>query len=288
MKTPSGWHDQLSWAIRPDCVREARDVLLKVATEAGGGLHRENIMKAWSKDVASWLGLDELPIDMIDSQIAVVTVDGVMVNLWNPLTANYPMLTAAFQRCLEDPKIKAVIVRLKTPGGTVSGLQECGAILNQLSDAKLTVAQVDGGCYSAGYYLASFCGEIRCGETDMLGNIGCVTNILDWSEAFRQEGIKSITLRTGPIKGIGIMGDPVTDIQQQFLAQINQAHFEYFKAAVMNGRGMDEDQFDTIADGRWWLGSQALELGVIDAVSSMAETVDAVRKYCASLTLKGS
>ena len=286
-KQVSGWHDQLSWAIRPDCVREARDVLAKVQTEAGG-LHRENIMKAFSKDIAGWFGLDDLPIDMIDGQIAVITVDGVLVNMWNPFTANYPMLTAAFQKCKNDPNVKAVIVRLKTPGGTVSGLQECAEELNALSDTKLTIAQVDGGCYSAGYYLACFCGAIHCGETDMLGNIGTVTNLWDVSEMFRNEGIKSLTFRSGPIKGIGIMGDPVTDIQQQFLATINQAHFEYFKAAVMNGRNMDESQFEPIADGRWWLGSQALEVGIIDSVSCMAETIDAVRKYCAAQVLKGN
>lgn len=229
-------------------------------------------------DYAKWFDLDELPIDMVDTGIAVVSVIGPLVNLVNPWTANYPLLTEAFDKCRNSLDIKAVIVRFNTPGGTVSGLHECAKALDALSDSKLTIAQNDGGCYSAGYYLASRCGQIFSGPTDQIGNIGTVNSLYDFSKMFDTEGIRTIVKRTGPIKGIGIMGDPVTELQEAFLQENVDAHFAYFKDSVMTGRAMTEDEFNAVADGRWWLGSQAVENKIIDAVSTLAETLDRVRK----------
>jgi protease-4 len=215
---------------------------------------------------------------MADGGIAIVSVVGPLVNLWNPWTANYPLLTAAFDKCRNSMDVKAVIVRFNTPGGTVSGLHECAKALDQLSNEKLTIAQNDGGCYSAGYYLATRCGEIFSGPTDQLGNIGTVTSLYDFSKYFEAEGVRTIVKRTGPIKGLGIMGDPVTEAQEMFLQENVEQHFSYFRESVMTGRSMTEEEFDAVSDGRWWLGTQAIENKIIDKVSTMQETLIAVRK----------
>lgn len=272
------WHDSLLWSIRPDCEQDARDIVARI-DNAAGGLHRDNINKQFTKLVAEFFDLDDLPIDMVDGGIAVVSVDGPLVNLSTPFTANYPTLTAAFDYCRTSDDVAAVVVRFKTPGGTVSGLAECAAALDKLSDAKLTIGQVDGGCYSAGYYLASFCGELHCGATDHVGNIGVVSNLYDFSDHFRQQGVKPVTIRTGAIKGLGILGNPVTDAQVSLLSHINAQHFEHFRGAVMSGREMSAEQFEAVSDGRWWLGSEAVVNGIIDRVSTLTETLAAVSTH---------
>ena len=269
------WHDPTFWSIRPDCTAQALDVLNKIDA-MGGGLHRDNIWKQATKDFAQYFDLDELPIDMTDNGIAVVSVSGVLVDLINPFTANYPALTAAFEHCRTSEDVRAVVVRFKTPGGTVCGLRDCAKALDKLSDEKLTIGQVDGGCYSAGYYLASYCGEIRCGETDHVGNIGVVSGLLDFSEAFKQAGIRPVTIRTGPIKGLGLMGDPITGPQEEFLTHMNRQHFAHFRSSVMSGRGMNDEQFEAVSDGRWWTGAEAVGVGIVDTVSSLAETLEAI------------
>lgn len=283
------WHDSLLWSIRPDCHHDARTIVERIAQHNAGmltpdaaGLHRDALWKKVTADFAKWFDLEELPIDIVEGGIAIVSVIGPIVNLCNPWTASYPLLSAAFDRCRNSLDIKAVIVRFNTPGGTCSGLYECAKALDLLSSEKLTIAQNDGGCYSAGYYLATRCGTICSGPTDQLGNIGTVLSLYDLSKSFEAEGIRTIVKRTGPIKGIGIAGDPVTDLQETFLQSNVDAHFEYFRDAVMTGRNMSEEEFAAVSDGRWWLGNQAIENKIIDVVSTMQETLSLVRRQIAA------
>jgi signal peptide peptidase SppA len=280
------WHDSLLWSIRPDCHQDARAVIARIADansgaltpDAAGGLHRDSLWKNITSDYAKWFDLDMLPLDIVEGGIGIVSVIGPLVNLVNPWTANYPLLTAAFDKCRNSMDIKTVVVRFNTPGGTVSGLHECAKALDLLSNEKLTVAQNDGGCYSAGYYLATRCGTICSGPTDQLGNIGTVTALYDYSKYFEAEGVRTIVKRTGPIKGVGIIGDPVTELQEAFLQENVDAHFAYFRESVVNGRQMSDEEFDAVSDGRWWLGAQAVENKIIDRVSTLQETLAMVRK----------
>ena len=265
------WNDSLLWSIRPDCEHDARAMVQRLDVSAAG-LHRDNLWKQYTSRLARALDMDQLPID-IDGEIGVVTVDGPLVNQVNPFTANYPLLTASFDRMRTDGNIAAVIVRFRTPGGTVSGLHSCASALNALAETKLTIAQNDGGCYSAGYYLASQCGTICSEATDHIGNIGTVLSLYDFSEMFAKQGVRTIVKRTGPIKGLGIMGDEITTAQEMVLQELCDEHFSHFRAAVQSGRGMDDDQFAAVSDGRWWTGETALTNGIIDQVSSYSETL---------------
>lgn len=269
------WSDSLLWSIRPDCAPEARALLERFAAESRG-MHRDSLLEDYHARVSKYLDMDPLPIDMHGDRVAVVSVVGPCVNEVTPFAASYPLLTKAFRQLETDNNIAAVVVRFKTPGGTVSGLAECAAALDALSDTKLTIAQNDGGCYSAGYFLACHCGEIYSPAADQIGNIGTVISLDDFSAMFQKQGIRTITKRTGEIKGLGIFGDPITDAQEQFLQHLVDAHFMDFAAAVRTGRGMDDTQFAAVSDGRWWLGREAIDLNIIDRVSTLRETLAAI------------
>ncbi len=275
------WQDSMLWNIRPDCAAEARATLEQLGELQVGadGLHRDNIFRKATQAWARAFQLDELPIDYLnDGRIAIVSVVGALVNLVNPLTANYPALTAAFQRLETEGRVEAVLVRFRSPGGTVSGLMDCSGALDRLSEQKLTVAQVDGGCFSAAYYLAAQCGTIACGRADHVGSIGTILTLEGWSEAYAQAGIRRVTKRTGQLKAIGILGDPVTSPQEQFLQALVDQHFAHFRESVTNGRGFTAEEFTAVASGAFWLGETAVELGLIDRVSSIDETLAAIRE----------
>lgn len=269
------WSDSLLWSIRPDCRTEASEVLQRIHVDSRG-LHRDTLDESWHNYVAKALDIDRLPIDMHTPQIAIVSVIGPLVNQITPWAASYPLLTEAFDRLAADNNVAAVVVRFKTPGGTVSGLDACADSLSKLAETKLTIAQNDGGCYSAGYFLASQCGEIVSGKTDHIGNIGTVISLEDFSDAFKAAGIRSVTKKTGPIKGLGIFGDPITDAQEMFLQHMVDEHFAEFRAAVVNGRSMTDEQFAAVSDGRWWLGREAVENGIVDRISTLPETLQAI------------
>ena len=266
------------WSIRPDCRKEAIEVAQQISVE-GRGLHRDNLLKEYTEYFARATSMDMLPIDMEGENVAVVSVVGPLVNMINPWTANYPLLTAAFDSLKEDDKVEAVIVRFKTPGGTVSGLLDCAKALRELSEAKVTIAQNDGGCYSAGYFLAVHCGEIYSGETDHIGNIGTVSSLDDFSGLYQKEGIRSVTSKTGPIKGLGIFGDPITTVQEEFLQHMVDEHFADFRRVIVENRELTDEQFAAVSDGRWWLGREAVENGIIDRLSTFSETLEAVQNF---------
>lgn len=281
------WSDSLLWNIRPDCKN--------VATEIAQRLGMPEQLKQLQHDqmqqqlVHSYDAFDRtadrynrLPVEMHSRNIAIVSVDGPCVNRDSNWAASYPRLTKAFQMLQDDNAVRAVVVVFNTPGGTVAGLDSCAKALNLLAETKLTIGQNDGGCYSAGYFLASQCGEIVSGSTDHIGNIGSVISLNDFSEYYKDVGIRSVTKKTGPIKGLGIFGDPITTVQEEFLQHLVDEHFAEFRTAVMTGRKMTEEQFAAVSQGHWWLGREAVENGIVDRISTLPETLQAIEANLAA------
>jgi signal peptide peptidase SppA len=269
------WSDTMLWQIHPHYKTQVAALLDNI--KQGDGLHRDNIERKFTKVVATWMDMDELPIDLEDNGIAIVTVSGPLIKEWNYYTASYRALTEAFRKLRNSQDVLAVVVKFDTPGGTVDGLDECANALKELAATKLTVAQIDGGCYSAGYFLACACPTICCGRTMHVGNIGTVISLVDYSEAFKSRGLRSVTKKTGEIKGIGIEGDEITQAQEEFLQSLVDQHFAHFQAAVIEGREMSDEQFAAVSDGSWWLGESALGLKLIDQVATLEQTLQMVR-----------
>jgi len=273
----SRWSDTMLWQIHPHYRSQVAALLENI--KQSDGLHRDNVERKFTKIVASMFDMEELPIDMHEGGVAVVTVAGPLIKEWNYFSASYRALSEAFRILKASQDVLVVVVKFDTPGGTVDGLDECATALKELAAAKLTIAQIDGGCYSAGYFLACACSEIHCGRTMHVGNIGTVLSLVDASEQYQQRGLRSVTLKTGEIKGIGIEGDPVTEPQAAFLQSLVDQHFAHFKAAVIDGRGMTEEEFSAVSDGSWWLGESAVGLKLIDRVATLNETLQMVRNH---------
>lgn len=271
----SRWSDTMLWQIHPHYRQEVAALLANI--KQGEGYHRDNLERKFTKVVAGCFDMDELPIDIREGGIAVVTVTGPLIKEWNYFTASYRALTEAFRKLRASSDVVAVVVKFDTPGGTVDGLDECATALKELAATKLTVAQIDGGCYSAGYFLACSCPTICCGRTMHVGNIGTVLSLVDVSEAYKNSGLRSVTLKTGEIKGIGIEGDPITEAQEGFLQSLVDQHFAHFRTAVIEGREMSDEEFEAVADGSWWLGESALGLKLIDQIATLEQTLQMVR-----------
>lgn len=267
------WCDTLLWQINPAFREQAVRLIEELAQERPDPEHST---AAPQLELSRFMEWSDLPVELLHD-VAIVRVTGPLVRRSWWRSATYERLTAAFQRLLEADDIKAVIVVFDSPGGTCAGLKECAAALDQLSDEKLTIAQVDGGCYSAAYYLACYCGSIHCGATDHIGNIGTVSSLDDYSKFYADHGVRSVTKKTGPIKGLGIFGDPITPLQEDFLQHLVDQHFTHFREAVMTGRQMNDEEFAAVSDGRWWLGEEAVSNRIIDRVSTLSETLNAVR-----------
>jgi signal peptide peptidase SppA len=226
------------------------------------------VMQSAREAEAAWY-----PISVV-GRTAIVHVDGVM---WK---GSWGCCTLEIRRCIEaaaaDPEIDAILLRFDTPGGSVDGLAELGDAVFAVRQrqAKPVIAQVDGMCCSAGYYVASQADEIRSGRMDTIGSIGTRMLLYDWHVLFEKEGIEAVPIDTGAYKSTGALGTEITPEQRAFLQEYVNAYFADFKAVIGRGRqALRGERLDAIADGRWWDAPKALQLGLIDRLASLDETL---------------
>lgn len=203
-------------------------------------------------------------------------VNGVaMLRLTGPLTKRPQSWgtgtsTALFSRAValadRDAKVKRCCLVIDSPGGQVSGTQRAGDAVAACS--KPTVAYVEDMACSGAYWIGSQADLLYCNPTAMVGNIGVVMSIDDTSRMYQNAGITRHVISTGPYKGAGTPGAPITALQlADFQREVDEIN-EEFVAAVAKGRSLSIERVRELADGRVHIGKQALALGLVDGVCS--------------------
>jgi signal peptide peptidase SppA len=194
-------------------------------------------------------------------------------------------LRAAFVQARNDKDISSILFKVTSPGGSVDSLAELADTVAEVAQIKNVVALVEGQAASAAYFVASQATKIFAGRGDMVGSIGTKMQLMDLSGAFEKDGIKTITIDTGAFKSIGAPGAPITDEQIAHLQSIVDAHFDIFVQAVTSGRKrMSEKAVRAVADGRMFMASDALSLGLIDGISTFEKTLLSLQKQGSAST----
>lgn len=171
----------------------------------------------------------------------------------------------------KDNDIRAVIVRLESPGGSVGSSQEIYEAVKRLAQKKPVVASMGSVAASGAYYVA-------CGATKILANPGTVTgsigvrmehitigDLLKWAKVGHE------TLKSGKFKDLTPIDRPMTLEEKAIVEKLLADLHMQFKEAVASSRGMASNEIDEIADGRIYTGRQALELKLIDALGGFTE-----------------
>lgn len=233
------------------------------------------------------LGFDtSAPLDYTEDGIAIVTVAGPVVKgKPSPFVSCYGAIEDALDELLEAPPLAAVI-KLDSPGGMVAGLEAVCRKVSQLAEQTLVVASINGDCLSAAYRIASQCGSIWASEESSVGSLGTYWQLLDFSQAFAQDGIRSVLLTTGPMKGVGAVGEAISEEQQSFLQGKVDEMNARFLADITAGRGLSAEQLAAVSDGRWWLAAEAAGLGLVDQLGGLRNVLAAIRaKFQESLSM---
>jgi len=214
----------------------------------------------------------------VSAGVALIRIRGVMDKFndgWGGVASTFDA-TNAVKMAASDESVRAILLVLDTPGGSVDGLAELGDAIYAARGKKYTVAQVDGMAASAGYYAASQASRVYANRMDVVGSIGTYMVVDDASEYFKQQGITTHLITTGEYKGAGVMGAPVTEAHLAEFQQMVNTYFEDFKSMIARGRGMSPQAVADLADGRVWIGPAAERVGLIDAVQSFETTYSAL------------
>ena len=177
-------------------------------------------------------------------------------------------------RMERDSSVRAVVVRLDSPGGGVAASQEIYEAVRRVRDAgKPVVASLGGVAASGAYYVACAADSIVSNPGTLTGSIGVIMTFPNTEELFRKVGLRFDVVKTGKFKDIGSMSRPMTDDERKLLEEVLGNVYEQFVDAISEGRGLDRAEILPLADGRIFSGDQALEYGFVDRMGDLDDSI---------------
>ncbi len=222
-------------------------------------------------------------------KIAVIDVSGVIQNspraqLFGSGEHPVSLLLEQLQKARKDSAVKAVILRINSPGGTVVASELMhDEIMHFRKSGKPIVAVMMDVAASGGYYIACACDEIVAQRSTVTGSIGVVMQLFNVSGTMELIGITSDAITSGINKDTGSPFRKMKPEERQIFKQIVMDMYERFVAVVVAGRkNIDEQTIRRLADGRVYSAGQALENGLIDRIATMREVIASTKKQVGS------
>lgn len=180
-----------------------------------------------------------------------------------------------------DDDVRALIVRINSPGGTVTGSDLLYQEILRFKRKRQVpvVAQLMGIATSGGYYVAQAADAIHAQPTTVTGSIGVVMAGVNLSGLMEKVGVEDQTLVTGPFKDAGSFLRPMRPEEREQLLSVLDELFARFLEVVDEGREeLSAEQVRALADGRVFSARQALAAGLVDAIGPVEETLAATRR----------
>ncbi len=180
---------------------------------------------------------------------------------------------AQLRQAATDKAVKAVVVRINSPGGTVAASQAIYKEVSRLAEQKPVVASLADVAASGGYYIASAADVIVANPGTITGSIGVIMETLTFYELMEKVGLDDVTITSGQYKDTGSPFRPMRADERQLLEDMLQDVYEQFVTDVATARKMDIDVVKKLADGRIYTGSQAKEAGLVDQLGNFHDAV---------------
>jgi protease-4 len=179
---------------------------------------------------------------------------------------------------LEDEGVKAIILRIDSPGGGVGPSQEIHREIIKAKAKKKVVTSMGSVAASGGYYIACASDLIFANPGTITGSIGVLMEFANLEELFKKIGIKGVVLKSGEHKDIGSPLREMTPEEKKIIQAVIDNVHQQFIQAVATGRKLDREKVVQIADGRILTGEQAKQLGLVDQIGNLQDAVDEVAK----------
>ena len=174
----------------------------------------------------------------------------------------------------KDDDVKAVVIRVNSGGGSAYASEQIWHQISELKKVKPVVVSMSGAAASGGYYLSSNANWIVADPTTITGSIGIFGLFLDRSELYtRKLGINYAEVKTNRNSVFGASGHPFTPEQLSLLQNNVNRGYMLFKKRVAEGRKMTMEQVENIAQGRVWLGQDAIKLKLVDQLGGLDDAI---------------
>jgi signal peptide peptidase SppA len=224
--------------------------------------------------------------------VAVLPLYGVIshrMNLMNSISGaggtSTAMFGAEFQEAVNDPGVKAIVIDIDSPGGSVEGVDELASQIYAARGKKPITAVSNCLCASAAYYIGSQADEIVASPTSLTGSIGVYSAHQDISRALENEGVAISLISAGKYKVEGNPYAPLTDDARQAMQSMVDDFYDMFVKAVARGRKTKMDDVrNGFGQGRVVGAKDAVKLGMADRVGTLADVLNSFGAQAPSST----
>lgn len=181
-------------------------------------------------------------------------------------------------RAVEDPRVTSIVLDIESPGGVVKGVAELADDVKAASELKPVHTHATDLMASAAYWIGSQANSVSINGMGTAGSIGVYSVIYDASRAYDRIGVKAHVVTSHELKGVGVEGAPVTTAQLADVQRMIDQYTNRFVEAVARGRRTSAEKARESATGQVWLGDEAVQRGLVDAVRTASEAHAAAMK----------
>jgi protease-4 len=210
------------------------------------------------------------PLFSLRERIGVVTIDGT-------ITDPEPIVTQLIE-FKKDKAIKAIVLRVNSPGGGVAPSQEIYREVRKTAATKTVIASMGSVAASGGYYVACAADKIVANPGTLTGSIGVLMEFVQLQDLLQKIGVGLEVLKSGEFKDIGSPYRRLSERERELLTSLISDIQKQFVEAVAQGRNLPVERVREIADGRIFSGSQSKELGLVDQLGNFQDAVELAKQ----------
>lgn len=224
----------------------------------------------------------------VDNGVGVISIHGMLTNRdawWNEFAGlvSYNEIRQAAIEALGTDSVKEILLDISSPGGTVAGVKDAVDTLLMVGKVKTITAYSDSTAASAGYWLMASAKKRYVSDVAVIGSIGVLFKHFEYTKQLEQQGVTATVIRAGEYKGLGNDVEVLSAKARTAIEGMANHIYGVFVQSVADLLGLSYQLVDSkMAQGREFVGSQAVDVGLVDAVASFdkvyAATVNRVAK----------
>jgi len=203
----------------------------------------------------------------IEDRVALIRVEGVILDAQSTVTD--------LKRFGENPSVKAIVLRIDSPGGGVVPSQEIYDAVQRVRNKhnKAVIASMGTVAASGGYYIAAATDRIIANPGTLTGSIGVIMETANVEGLLKKIGVEGIVVKSGKFKDVGSPLRKMTDEEQALLQSVMDDVHKQFIDAVAEGRALEPSTVQALADGRIFTGRQAKEAKLVDELGNLDDAI---------------
>jgi protease-4 len=202
---------------------------------------------------------------VLNNKIGIIKVEGFIGDVND--------IVEQLNQFAKDDNIKAIILRIDSPGGGVASSQEVYATVMDIKKKKKVVASLGSMAASGGYMIACAADKIVANPGTVTGSISAIMHFANAEELLKKVGLKSSVVKSGKFKDIGSPAREMTSEEKELLQELVDDIYDQFLDMVAQNRNMPKENLRKIADGRVFTGRQAHKLGLVDYLGDVGYAV---------------